>query len=241
MKIKRMAMNGGLAALAALTHISAAQAGNYYVAANGNDDNPGTLARPYATLPRAQQAARKEAGREAVTIFIREGTYYLLETLIFAAEDSGTKAAPVVYQAYEKEQAVISGGARLKDLKWENYKDGILQAKVPAGFATDQLFVNGERQPLARYPNFDPKERHFNGWAKDAFSPQRAARWPNPAGGFIHARQDAEWKATSIRANDGQPLGNYRWLVWAVFPIHDSENTVYQELQVISAAAEANR
>jgi membrane-associated protease RseP (regulator of RpoE activity) len=188
-----MAMNGALAALAALAHISVAQAGNYYVAANGNDANPGTLTKPFATLPRAQQAARKAAGRDAVTIFIREGTYYLPETLIFTAEDSGTKAAPVLYQAYEKEQAVISGGARLKDLKWEIYRDGIMQAKVPAGFATDQLFVNGERQPLARYPNFDPKERHFNGWAKDAFSPQRAARWKDPAGGFIHALHAAEW------------------------------------------------
>jgi hypothetical protein len=193
MRIKRMAMNGALAALAALAHISVAQAGNYYVAANGNDANPGTLTKPFATLPRAQQAARKAAGRDAVTIFIREGTYYLAETLIFTAEDSGTKAAPVLYQAYEKEQAVISGGARLKDLKWEIYRDGIMQAKVPAGFATDQLFVNGERQPLARYPNFDPKERHFNGWAKDAFSPQRAARWKDPAGGFIHALHAAEW------------------------------------------------
>jgi hypothetical protein len=164
-----------------------------FVATTGNDTNPGTLEKPFATLQRAQQAARKAAGREAVTVFVREGTYYLPETLIFTAEDSGTKAAPVVYQTYQKEQAVVSGGVRLKDLKWEPYKDGIVQAKVPAGFATDQLFVNGERQPMARYPNFDPKERHFNGWAKDAFSPQRAARWKDPAGGFIHALHSAEW------------------------------------------------
>ena len=154
-----------------------------FVATTGNDTNPGTLEKPFATLQRAQQAARKAAGREAVTVLVREGTYYLPETLVFTAEDSGTKAAPVVYQAYQKEQPVISGGVRLNDLKWEPYKDGILQAKVPAGFATDQLFVNGERQPMARYPNFDPKERHFNGWAADAFSPERAARWKDPPAG----------------------------------------------------------
>ena len=51
--------------------------------------------------------------------------------------------------------------------------------------------------------------------------------------GTVDARQDAEWKAASIRASEGKPLGSYRWLVWAVFPINDSENTVYQELQVI--------
>jgi len=164
-----------------------------FVAANGSDTNPGTLEKPFATLHRAQQEARKAAGREAVTVLVREGTYYLPEASIFSAADSGTKTAPVVYQAYQKEQAVISGGVRLKDLKWGPYKDGIMQATVLAGFATDQLFVNGQRQPMARYPNFDPKERHFNGWAKDAFSPERAARWKDPAGGFIHALHAAEW------------------------------------------------
>ncbi len=128
-----------------------------------------------------------------MTIIVRAGTYYLPDTLVFSAEDSGTKASPVVYQASLDEQVVISGGLRLKDLAWKPYKNGIMQAGVPAGFATDQLFVNGERQPMARYPNFNPAERYFNGWAADAFSPQRAARWKDPAGGFIHALHAAEW------------------------------------------------
>jgi len=173
--------------------MSSTQAGSYYVAPNGSDSNPGTLQKPFATLQRAQQAARGEAVREAVTVFIREGTYYLPETFVLTSQDSGTKAAPVEYQAYQKEHPVVSGGIRLQNLRWETYTNGIVQARVPAGFATDQLFVNGERQPLARYPNFDPNERHFNGWAKDAFSPERAARWKDPAGGFIHALHAAEW------------------------------------------------
>ncbi|MCX6877758.1 MAG: PDZ domain-containing protein [Verrucomicrobia bacterium] len=164
-----------------------------FVAPNGQDANPGTLDQPFATLQRAQQAARKVAGREAVTVMMREGTYYLPETLVLTAEDSGSQAAPIIYQAYEQEQAVISGGIRMRNLKWEPYQDGIMQAKMPAGFTTDQLFANGERQPMARYPDFDPKERHFNGWSKDAFGPERAARWKDPAGGFIHALHGNEW------------------------------------------------
>jgi hypothetical protein len=74
-------------------------------------------------------------------------------------------------------------------------------------FVTDQLFVDGERQPLARDPNFDPAERHFNGWASDAISPARAARWKDPRGGFIHALHAAEWGGmhyviTGKNAND---------------------------------------
>jgi len=178
--------------LAALTTQMLA-AGEFHVSLQGDDANPGTLAKPFATLQRAQQAARKAAGREAVTVFVNAGTYYLPETWVFTAADSGTKAAPVVYQAYANEQPVISGAVRLPALKWQPYKDGIVQAAVPDGFVTDQLFVNGERQVLARYPNFDPKARFFNGSAADAISPQRVAKWQDPAGGFIHALHGAEW------------------------------------------------
>jgi hypothetical protein len=172
---------------------NAAQPAQIFVGSNGNDTNPGTLDEPFATLQRAQQAARKVAGHEAVTVFLRAGTYYLPTPLVFTAEDSGRRSSPVTYRAYPKEQAVISGGVRLENLKWETYRGGIMRAGVPAGLVMDQLFVNGERQPMARYPNFDPSERHFNGWAKDAFSPERAARWKDPAGGFIHALHAAEW------------------------------------------------
>ncbi len=172
---------------------SPALAGTYFVSVKGNDADPGTLERPFATLQRAQRAARQAQGREPVMIYLRGGTHYLTNTLILTTEDSGTPSAPVVYQAYRNEQAVISGGVRLKGLKWEPLRDEIRKAAVPAGLTTDQLFVNGQRQPMARYPNFDPNERIFNGYAADAISPQRAKRWADPRGGFIHALHGNEW------------------------------------------------
>ena len=59
----------------------------YYVAPTGNDANPGTLEKPFASLQRAQQAVRQKPG----TVFLRGGTYYLPETLVFTAQDSGTQ------------------------------------------------------------------------------------------------------------------------------------------------------
>ena len=193
MKLSHSILVVALAAIVAGSAGITARGESYFVAPSGDDANPGTLVKPFATLQRAQQAARKLAGREAVTVSLREGTYYLPEPLVFIAEDSGTQAAPVEYRAYEKEKPVVSGGVLLRGLKWEPYKDGILKAKVPEGFTTDQLFVNGKRQILARYPNFNPNERVFNGYAADAFSPARAAKWSDPAGGFIHALHGAEW------------------------------------------------
>ena len=143
-------------------------------------------------LPPHNAAARAAAGKKPVTVWVHAGTYYLPETVRFTAEDSGTAEAPVVYAAAPGEQPVISGGARLQ-LDWKPLRDGVFQAKTPAGLAMDQLFVNGQRQHMARYPNYDPDARQFNGSAADAIAPERVARWSDPAGGYIHAMHEALW------------------------------------------------
>jgi hypothetical protein len=161
----------------------------YYVSPTGDDANPGTLQRPFAGLRRAQEAVRQKAG----SVFLRGGTHYLPEKLVFTAQDSGTKVAPIVYQAYREEHPVISGGVRLEKLDWQPYRDGIFQARVPEDLQTEEIFVNGERQILARYPSFDPKAQYFDGFAADAISQERAARWADPAGGYFHAMHPALW------------------------------------------------
>jgi hypothetical protein len=175
------------------TPSSELRAEDYFVSPTGDDRNPGNRERPFATLGRAQKAARQVQARQRVTVNLRAGIYYLPSTLVFTSNDSGTRNAPVTYQAYEEEEAVISGGLRLTNLIWEPYRSGIVRARVPAALHTDQLFVNGERQPMARYPNFDANVRHFNGYAADAISPERASRWQDPQGGFIHAMHAYEW------------------------------------------------
>ncbi|MCL4181653.1 MAG: PDZ domain-containing protein [Verrucomicrobia bacterium] len=175
----------------------------YYVDPAGNDGNPGTLERPFASLQRSQQAARETPG----TVFLRGGTYYLPETLVFTAEDSGTRAAPRVYQAYGDEQPVISGGVRLERLDWQPYRDGIFRAIVPENLRTEEIFVNGERQILARYPNFDPGAQYFDGFAEDAIAPERAVRWADPVNGYFHAMHPALWGDFTWRITGKDPQG----------------------------------
>ncbi len=162
----------------------------YYVDPEGNDGNPGTFERPFASLQRAQQAARETSG----PVFLRGGTYYLPEPLVFTAEDSGTQATPLIYQAYGEEQPVISGGVRLEQLDWQPYRDGIFRAIVPENLQTEEIFVNGQRQILARYPNFDPDAQYFDGFAEDAIAPERALRWADPVNGYFHAMHPALWE-----------------------------------------------
>jgi hypothetical protein len=161
----------------------------YYVSPSGRDANTGTLEKPFATIQRAQQAARQRPG----VVFLRGGTYYLPEPLVFTAQDSGTQDAPVIFQAYKNERPVISGGVKLENLKWRPWRGGIFRAKVPEDLRTEEIFVNGERQILARYPNFDPTAEYFDGFAADAIAPNRVARWADPAGGYFHAMHPALW------------------------------------------------
>ncbi len=185
-----------------------AHAADFYVSPSGKENNPGTQAAPYQYLAAARDAARNFAGREAVTIHIADGVYYLPETLLFTPADSGSEKFPVIYQAANEGKAVLSGGLKL-DLKWESHTDGIFKAATPAGLAIDQLFIDGSRQRMARYPNFDPQKTTaaYQGFSADAFSKERAAKWTDPTGGYIHAMHSARWGGYHYRITGKKPDG----------------------------------
>lgn len=198
-----------LVAALLLTPLAAMHAAEIHVAPSGNDANPGSEPKPLATLAAAQRAARVLVTREAVTVRLHGGTYYLPETLVFTSNDSGTE-----YRAVEGERVVVSGGTKL-DLKWEPYKDDIMQAKTQPGLVIDQLFVNGQLQHMARYPNYDPNAikpkrfgggataetgaPKFNGSSGESTAPERVGRWADPSGGYVHAMQAALWGSLHYR------------------------------------------
>lgn len=146
-----------------------------YVAVDGKDSNDGSISRPFASLEAAQKAARnaKKADiKTPIEIIVRGGTYFLPQTLEFTAEDSGTKAAPIIWKAAAGEKVILSGGKRING-KWQKNRDGLWFIDIPEakGWKRDevnseaysikpeqplnfrQLFVNGKRAVRARYPN----------------------------------------------------------------------------------------
>ena len=173
----------------------------------GSDPAAGTKAEPLATLHAAQRKVRERRarGEGPVTVTVAEGTYYLPETLVFTPADGGTKDAPVTWTAAAGARVVISGGQRVA-LDWKPWKNGIVQACVPDDFTSDQLFVDGKRLPMARYPNFDADAQYFQGYAADCTSPERVKRWEDPSGGFLHAMHrslwgDMHWRITGKKAD----------------------------------------
>jgi hypothetical protein len=149
------------------------------------------LRKPLRTLAGAQSKIREQrstaiaASGHSTKILLRAGVYYLPETLVLTPGDSNT-----IWQAYEGEEVTVSGGIRL-NLDWQTDGSPIVFAKAPPGLRTDQLFVNGERQILARYPNFDAGTSIFNGYG--ALDSARSARYQHPETGFVHAMHESMW------------------------------------------------
>lgn len=116
-----------------------------YVAPNGNDVNPGTKERPFASWERAREAAREAKAGGAVTVYVRGGHYELAQGLEFTAADSGTAERPIVWCAYQEERPVVSGGTLVTG--WRRQDERLWAADVPwvreQGRPFYQLFVNG--------------------------------------------------------------------------------------------------
>ncbi len=152
----------------------------FYVAPAGDDNNPGTLERPFRTLERARDEIRslKRTGKlpgGGVTVFLREGRHFRDETFTLRPEDSGEESAPIVYAAYPGEKAVVMGGklvegwelltGRVKGMRQE-LAGRIYVASVRKGWKFHFLYVNGVPQRLARLYNTDewfqwPKPVHI--------------------------------------------------------------------------------
>ena len=56
-----------------------------------------------------------------------------------------------------------------------------------------------------------------------------------PIGSIVTGATDMDYTAGSLQASEGQVIGNFRWIVWAAYPVSNSgggENTAFQELGV---------
>lgn len=169
-----------------------------FVSPTGDDNASGTYAAPYKTIAKAKQRVRaiKLTATGPIGVFIRAGIYYLDSTLTFAPEDCGTAASPITYSSYKGEKVVISGGRKITSA-WTGTTT--MTTTLPMNLKLDQLFLNGKRQIMARYPNYD-SSKTLQGFAADAFSPARAARWANvtEGPGYIRAIHWAEWGGQSF-------------------------------------------
>ncbi len=186
-----------------------------YVSPSGNDAADGSIGSPLATLAAARDKADKlKSATTPVTVYLRGGTYYFTDSVVFGPSNSGTAGAPIVYTAYQAEKPVLSGGIKVTPA-WSVYSGKIMVSTIATGLKVDQLFLNGTRQIMARYPNFDPNQVILDGYAADCIGAGRVGHWANPAEGpgYFRAIHSAAWGGNDyiMTGKTGTTL-NYSWV-----------------------------
>ena len=168
----------------------------YHVAPDGQDANPGTVDRPFATLVRARDAVRqaRATGRSGdIRVLIRGGVYQLTETVVFTTEDSAPAGYTTTYEAAPDEEPIFSAGVAVID--WQKADDlpphlpesargHVWVAPVPQGVgAFKTLYDGNQRLQRARGAGFN-REKTGKGWhAADQhtfrFRPGAMHNWPD--------------------------------------------------------------
>lgn len=214
-----------------------------YVSPQGNDKNPGTKEKPLASFVKAQELARCSDKTKPLDVIFNEGIYYLPNPIVFTEQDSRDKNASVNYRAAKEGTAILSGGHKL-NLRWRPYAriKGAYVATVNDDITIDQLYINGERQRMARFPNAVEGKNVFDAWNlnegsgydnhgsmntlntnEDPINPKRIATWKNPKGGYLHAMHnylwgDMHWEITG-KEND-RLYCNSGYCLMQINPLH---------------------
>ena len=219
---------------------TAAIAADFYVAPDGKDANPGTQAKPFATLERARDEVRtsKNSGAGGVTVWIQPGTYLRSRTLEFTSADSGTGQAPVIYRAAAGGEVRLQAGRMIKPADFTPVTKAGVVARLDAaargkvvqldlaalgiknagpfprvfndGGGVGELFFNDQRMPLSRWPN------EGNVTMGKVLDRGDWSKGPGRHGGKFIARED---RVTRWRTDGGVWLEGYwrvPWEPWVV-------------------------
>lgn len=148
----------------------------FYVSPLGNDTNIGSKEAPFATIEKAKLAVRElssEKREKNITIFLREGTHVVTETIVFGLEDSGFKGTKISYEAYKNETPIISSGVAVKG--WEKLKEyplslpdaakgNVWVADIPEGIDRFYTMFDGQtRIPTTHKEGFTFKDIKYEG------------------------------------------------------------------------------
>jgi hypothetical protein len=125
-----------------------------------------------------------------VVVELQGGTYRLTNAFQLGVQDSGRPGHPVVYQAAPGQHPVLSGATRVTGFTEVDTAKDIYRAKVPAGTASRELFVNGVRADRAQGPK-NPGGFSVTATGFTTSDPSYAS-WTNPA--QVEVVQDNAWK-----------------------------------------------
>ena len=164
-----------------------------YVAPDGNDDAPGTKAKPFATLERARDAVRelRKVGplpQGGVVVYLRGGVYGRAASFRLSEADSGRHEAPVVYRSYSGERAILSGGLEIKGFRPVTAVG--VPKRLPKEARAHVVALDLRKVGVTDFGSLKPRgfglkplPAHLELFFNDV--PMQLARWPNPVGKIV--------------------------------------------------------
>lgn len=201
--------------------------------AKGNDGPFATLERARDEVRKLRKAGKIPNG--GIAINIRGGVYNLSKSFELTVDDSGTEKAPVVYRAYKDELPRILGGRKLAAKDFEQVKDPKILSRLDSaakgkvvqlnakalclthissfpelfsdGGGIFELFFNGERMPLSRWPDNNAyttmKEVITNGDKNVpgtfVYRDDRPARWDVNSGVWLKGFWRVGWENPALK------------------------------------------
>ncbi len=122
-----------------------------FVSLGGSEKADGTKENPFGSIEKAKNAVRgfiKKGFSGNITVFLREGTYYIEKEIEFNEADCFPHTHHVVYSAYNNENVHIIGGKVLSD--WEKAEKGLQKAYVGENVNCKYLCVDGRLKMPAK-------------------------------------------------------------------------------------------
>ena len=187
------AMNTGIGRSKIISHFNN---GIYFVSTSGDDNNDGTISKPFKTIQRAANVL--VAGD---ICYIRKGVYR--ENVIL--KNDGKEGSPILFYNYKNEKVIITENNLITG--WEPFKGNIYRAYCPEKVV--QVFCNHQESPIASYPNITNKI-NTSEWM-DAFSDStgkivfKGRQFPKGYwnGAFCRVLAGSRWVAAIGKVDDG--------------------------------------
>ncbi len=125
-----------------------------YVSQTASAGGDGSFEKPFSSLFEARDYVRtiNKDMKSNIRVNVRGGDYFLDETFVLTDEDSGTNGYQVIYQPYNNEEVLLSGGKRI---------EGWTESEIPGVYKTSNhgptmrnLYVNDVRATRARLEEY---------------------------------------------------------------------------------------
>ncbi len=125
------------------------------VAPDGDDSNEGTVNAPIATLEKAKELIKTIDTDETITVWFREGTYFIEDTVNFTAEDKQN----VLYRSYPDEKVEFTGAKAISGWS-ETTINGVNAFVTDVDINSEEdyfrsLFKGNRRLSRSQYPKND--------------------------------------------------------------------------------------